>query len=372
MNQLDNQYKKLISLILKSGKKKNDRTGTGTVSIFGHQMRFNLKNGFPLLTLRKIHTKSLIHEMLWFLSSFDEKYKKFGNTNIKYLLDHGVTFWSEWPYENYKKIYNNRGYDSILSIKEYENRIKNDDNFALEFGSIGPGYGEQWLNSGGIEMVEIIDNDVYKSDDDIRRKTKKKIIKLDGINQINQVINTLKKNPDSRRMIVDSWNPININDMLLPPCHMMFQFYSVLMTPNEKYDEYYNFIETNNLDKNMPYNKGLKYYNFPDRYLSIQMYQRSVDVGLGLPFNISEYSLLLSMISQIVNMVPNEMIWTGGDTHIYNNHIDQLNELIKREPKPLPKLILNKNIKNIYDFRYNDIIIQNYNPHPNIKMKVSI
>jgi len=359
MNNLDKQYKSLIQKIFNEGHNKSDRTNTGTKSIFGYQMRFNMSDGFPLLTLRKIHIKSLIHELLWFLGSFDKEYAKFGNTNIRYLLDNDVTFWSEWPYKEYR---NKMKYHALpdISLKEFENNIKNNDDFALKFGSIGPGYGEQWLNSGSIDIKKITDDE------------KSHIFRVQGINQIDNVIKTLKKNPDSRRMIVDSWNPLRIDEMLLPPCHMMFQFYSVKMTPSERLNSYNKWINDNNYDKNIDPKLGMKQHKFPTRYLSLQMYQRSVDSGLGLPFNIASYSLLLHIISQITNMIPNEFIWTGGDTHIYNNHTEQLKELINRESLDLPTLKLNSNIKNIYDFRYDDIIIENYNPHKNIKMDVSV
>jgi len=354
MNNVDKQFKELINLILDNGGNKMDRTGTGTKSVFGHQMRFNMDEGFPLLTLRKIHTKSLVHELLWFLSSFDWKYAKFGNTNIKYLLDNGVTFWSEWPYEDYKK---KMEYHNLpeLTLKEFEQNIKNDDDFALKFGSIGPGYGEQWLNSGSLDIEKIIDD-------------KKQRFRVNGVNQIDNVINDLKKNPDSRRIIVNSWNPLRLDEMLLPPCHMFFQFYTIRMTPEERLERFNKWVEENGKDSNMTMDE----HNFPTRLVSLQMYQRSVDTGLGLPFNIASYSLLLHMISQIVNMIPHEFIWTGGDTHIYNNHVEQLEEILKRESFELPTLKLNHNIKSIYDFRYEDIIIENYKSHPNIKMEVAV
>jgi thymidylate synthase len=372
MNNLDKQYKELIEKILNEGTRKSDRTGTGTISIFGHQMRFKMDEGFPLLTLRKIHTKSVIHEMLWFLSSYDEKYNKFGNTNIRYLNDMGVTFWNEWPYEEYKKRMKYSGNNNILNIKEFEEKIKDDDKFALEYGSIGPGYGEQWLNHGSIKMVEILDNKLTENDNDVIRHTKQKVIKLDGINQIDQVIETLKKNPDSRRMIVDAWNPMRLEETLLPPCHMMFQFYTVKIPDDQKFEVFKKWAKENNYDINGNPIELMKKYKFPDRYLSLQLYQRSVDSGLGLPFNIAEYSLLLHMMAQITNMIPYEFIWTGGDIHIYNNHIEQMKEILKKESFPLPNLVLNKNIKSIYDFRYDDIKIINYQSNSNIKMEVSV
>jgi thymidylate synthase len=372
MNNLDKQHKELIKKILEEGVKKLDRTGTGTLSIFGHQMRFKMDEGFPLLTLRKIHTRSVIHELLWFLSAYDEEYKDFGNTNIRYLLDNGVTFWTEWPHEEYlRRMQYISTKEPVLNIKEFENRIKNDDQFAKEFGSIGPGYGEQWLNSGSIEMIENIEDDVHEKDNDVIKTTKRKIIRLDGVNQIDNVIETLRKNPDSRRIIVDAWNPMRIEEMLLPACHMMFQFYSTKMKPSERRECYMKWVKENG-DENIPYEDGVKIYKFPERFLSLQLYIRSQDVYLGQPFNIAEYSLLLHMISQVVNMIPNEFILTLGDAHLYSNSIDAAKTIIERDSFPLPKLIFNKNIKNIYDFRYDDIIIKDYQYHPNIKVDVAV
>lgn len=355
MNNVDVQYKEMIQKILQFGKIKNDRTGVGTKSIFGYQMRFKMDDGFPLLTLRKIHTKSVIYELLWFLGAFEEKYDQFGNCNIRPLLDRGVTFWSEWPYQHYMKSREYRPELPEFTIQEFESKIMLDDKFAIEFGSIGKGYGHQWLNCGG-EVKKDIKNGVSSF----------KVIQ--GINQIDNVIETLKKDPDSRRIIVDSWNPIDLPEMLLPPCHMMFQFNTHKMDKYERIKEFEKWISENNMVIEHP----MDYYNFPTRKLNLQMYQRSVDSSLGWPFNIAEYSLLLHMISQVVNMIPDEFVWTGGDVHIYNNHIEQIKEIISRDSLTLPKLRLNQNIKDIYNFRFEDIEIIGYKPHPNIKMDVAV
>jgi len=372
MNNTDRQYKELIEKILTEGVKKSDRTGTGTISVFGHQMRFKMSEGFPLLTLRKIHTRSVIHELLWFLGAFDEQWQKFGNTNIRYLLQQGVTFWSEWPHKEYiKQLEYNPG--EKLTLKQFEERIKLDDDFAMKFGSIGPGYGEQWLNSGSLEMMEIIDNKVEEVGDNIVRRSTKKITKLDGINQIDSVIDTLKKNPDSRRMIVDSWNPMRIDEMLLPPCHLLFQFYSSKIKEIDRYHLYNKWIKENGYnDIGISHSDGMKHYKFPERELSLQLYIRSQDCYLGNPFNVSEYSLLLHMISQVTNMIPKELVYTIGDAHLYNNSIDAVKEICERDSYPLPKLMINQNIKSIYDFRYDDIRIEDYQSHPNIKVEVAV
>lgn len=351
MNNTDLQYKELIQKILQFGKMRNDRTGVGSISIFGHQMRFKMNEGFPLLTLRKIHTKSMIHELLWLLSSFDEKYDMFGNTNIKYLIDNGVTIWTEWPYEEYCERRKYRPELPELNIKEFEAKIRIDNQFAMDFGGIGPGYGKQWTNCGG---------GVEKFSDEMGNSFMKII---QGVNQIDDVVNQLKKNPDSRRIIVDSWNPIDLPDMLLPPCHMMYQFSTYKMTKEERLAEFKKantVVTKDKMDK------------FPERKLSLQLYIRSNDCGLGAPFNISEYALLLHMMAQISNMIPDELIYTIGDAHIYNNHIEQMKELMVRDSYSLPTLKLNKNIESIYDFRYEDIIIENYQFGSHIKMDVAV
>lgn len=339
VNKVDLQHKETIKKILSSGTSKRDRTGVGTMSIFGHQMRFDMADGFPLLTLRKIHTKSVIHELLWFLGAYDDEYKKFDNCNIYYLLKNGVTFWSEWPYQSYCKSRKYRPELPELTMKEFEEKIISDDTFAREFGSIGKGYGKQWTSFGD-----------------------------GGFNQVDYIINELKKNPDSRRIILNAWKADEVTDTLLPPCHMMFQLYSERMNPDDRLHAYSKWLT----EKKLPLKPMMDGYNFPDRRLSMQLYQRSCDFGLGQPFNVAEYSLLLHMISQVVNMIPGELIMNIGDVHIYNNHEEQMKKLLTRSSYDLPKLILNENIKNIYDFRYEDIKIEGYKSHPNLKMDVAV
>lgn len=262
------QYLELCEHILENGVKKNDRTGTGTISVFGHQMRFDLQEGFPLLTTKKVFLKGIIYELLWFLK---------GDTNIKYLQDHGVHIWDEWADEN---------------------------------GNLGPVYGHQWRSWG----------------------TK------DGrtIDQISNVIEQIKTNPDSRRLIVSAWNVGELDEMALPPCHTLFQFY----VANGK--------------------------------LSCQLYQRSADVFLGLPFNIASYSLLTMMVAHVCGLQPGEFIHTTGDTHIYLNHIEQIKTQLQRTPRKLPTMKLNPEVKNIFDFEYEDFILEGYDPHPPIKGEVSV
>ena len=262
------QYLDLLKRITTEGVRKEDRTGTGTISVFGHQMRFNLEEGFPLLTTKKLHLKSIIHELLWFLQ---------GDTNVKYLQENGVRIWNEWADEN---------------------------------GDLGHIYGYQWRSwpdyNGG------------------------------HIDQISEVIDTIKNNPNSRRIIVNAWNVADLGNMNLPPCHMFFQFYVA------------------------------------DGKLSLQMYQRSADTFLGVPFNIASYALLLMMVAQVTGLKPGEFIHTTGDTHLYLNHLEQVELQLSREPRALPKMRINPNVKSIFDFRYEDFELVDYNPHPHIKGIVAV
>lgn len=263
-----NQYLDLMRHVLEHGDKKTDRTGTGTLSVFGWQMRFALSKGFPLLTTKKLHTRSIIHELLWFLQ---------GDTNIRYLKENGVSIWDEW---------------------------------ADEQGDLGPVYGKQW------RRWETADG----------RK----------IDQISQLVEAIKRNPDSRRHLVSAWNPGEVDRMALPPCHALFQFY----VANGK--------------------------------LSCQLYQRSADIFLGVPFNIASYALLTLMVAQVCELTPGDFIWTGGDCHLYSNHLDQAREQLTREPRPLPTMTLNPEVKDLFAFRIEDFTLSGYDPHPHIKAPVAI
>lgn len=262
------QYLDLLQKIMDEGADKGDRTGVGTRSIFGYQMRFNLEEGFPLLTTKKIHLRSIIYELLWFLK---------GDSNIKYLKDNGVTIWDEWADEN---------------------------------GELGPVYGVQWRKWKAPDGKEI--------------------------DQVSQVIGQIKNNPNDRRIIVSAWNVGELDKMALPPCHLLFQFY----VANGK--------------------------------LSCQMYQRSCDVFLGVPFNIASYSLLTMMMAQVCELEPGDFIHTLGDVHIYNNHFEQVKLQLSREPRPLPKMKINPVVKNIFDFKYEDFTLENYDPHPGIKAPIAV
>lgn len=286
------KYLDLIKLVKNNGSPKEDRTKTGTISIFGSQERYNLENEFPIITTKKVNFDAVVHELLWFIK---------GDTNIKYLVDNNVKIWNEWPYENFKKSNSFKN----ETIDEFIEKIKHDNEFAKKWGDLGPVYGKQWNN-------------------------------FNGINQLKKVIKEIKDNPSSRRLIVSSWNPNEIENMLLPPCHCFFQFY---------------------VNKNK---------------LSCQLYQRSADLFLGVPFNISSYSLLTYMVAQACDLEPHEFIHTIGDCHIYSNHLESIDEQLSRDVKKLPKIELNKNIKNLYDFKFEDIKLINYDFHPFIKAKVSV
>ena len=402
MNNLDIQLKELYNKILSKEKFRTDRTGFGTKSVFGHQMRFNLQEGFPLTTLRKIHIKSLVHELLWFLGSYDEKYKKFGNTNIKYLLDHGVTFWTDWCYKNYygaklKKYQSNDLKDKktvkkfkFLSQKDFEKRIVKDDDFALKWGELGPVYGKQWTDWGGYHELVEKENIIKETAGEqiLIDKLGWEKIYMKGINQIDNLIDNIIENPDSRRLIVNAWNVDDIDDMLLPPCHMMFQCYTDVISMKQRIDYCEKTYNKEDIDNYMLKNNILDWdeikrdprkqitildhFNVPERTLDLQLYQRSVDTYLGLSYNIASYSILLHMIAQATNTIPNDFIHSGGDVHIYANAIEATEELMSREIKPLPKLKISTDVQNIYGFRFEDFEIVDYNPHPNIKVKVAV
>ena len=262
------QYIELLRNVMQYGTRKDDRTGTGTLSTFGYQMRFNLSEGFPLLTTKKLHLKSIIHELLWFLR---------GDTNVRYLQENGVSIWDEW---------------------------------ADESGELGPVYGKQWRR--------------WEAPDGR------------SIDQIAHLIDGIKRNPDSRRHIVTAWNPSDVDRMALPPCHCLFQFYVA------------------------------------DGRLSCQLYQRSADVFLGVPFNIASYALLTMMVAQVCGLKPGDFVWTGGDCHLYLNHLDQANKQLSRAPRGLPKMRINPEVKDIFGFKHEDFTLEGYDPHPHIKAPVAV
>ena len=299
------QYHDLLEHILDKGTKKGDRTGTGTISVFGYQFRCNLENDFPLLTTKKVHFKSVVHELLWFLK---------GDTNIRYLVQNGVRIWNEWPYQHWLE---KTGQAKDLPkhsepwknrMKEFVAQIQSDEHFAQKWGELGPVYGRQWRD-------------------------------FSGVDQITNVINDIQEKPNSRRLIVSAWNPVDIPIMAkagLPPCHVLFQFY------------------------------------VSEGKLSCQLYQRSADAFLGVPFNIASYALLTMMIAQICGLGCGEFVHTFGDVHLYMNHLEQTQEQLSRPFRPLPKVKLNPNVQKIDGFLYEDIKLIGYNPHPLIKAPVAV
>ena len=369
-NQLDKQYNEVANNVLHNGHVKEDRTGTGTISYFDSTIRFNMFNGeFPLLTGKFVPFKTMTHELLWFLGSYDEKYKRFGNTNLRYLVDHNCNIWNEWPYEKYESSYTfssnpnaYKDYNPVqgkMNMEEYVERIKTDDGFALSYGDLGPVYGKQWTEWTTFNMKNI------------GTKLTGPDLKPDNINQIEQVIDQLKNNPDSRRIMVNAWNVAEIDQMALPPCHYGFQFWTRDLTITEriklagkklgKSEHYFEDFDDVDLDVHV----GRK-------SVSLKFTMRSIDVGLGLPFNIASYGLLLHMIGHIVNMEPETLIWSGGDVHIYSNHTDQIKEQLRRTPKPLPRFKINRKVESITDFRIEDFDLIDYDPHPHIKMDIAV
>ena len=291
------QYLELCKKILEEGHWKDDRTGTGTYSIFGYQARYNLEEGFPLLTTKKVFLRGIIHELLWFIS---------GDTNIKYLDDNDVHIWDDWAYKAYSQSDEFKG----ETIQEFAEKIKNadkDSEFVKKWGELGPVYGRQWRN-----------------------------FNEEGVDQLANLIDQIKNNPNSRRLIISAWNPCEVDQMALPPCHSFMQFYVI------------------------------------DGKLSCQLYQRSADVFLGVPFNIASYSLFTMMIAQVTGLKPGEFIHTMGDAHIYSNHVDQIKLQLSRDVRPLPKMHINPNVKSIFDFKIEDFELTDYNPHGRIKGKVAV
>jgi thymidylate synthase len=301
-NKADKEYLNLLKDILKNGIVSKDRTGTGTKKVFGRLLKFNLADGFPLLTTKKMFTKGIIYELLWFIK---------GDSNISFLVENGVNIWNEWPFQKYLEANNlDKKYPKYSQkwkdkMQEFVEKIKNDKKFAEKWGSCGPFYGVQWRN-------------------------------FNGVDQLSWVIEEIKKNPTSRRLIVNAWNAPLIDKMALPPCHVMYQF------------------------------------QVSGKRLNCMMYQRSVDTFLGLPFNIASYALLTEMVAHVTGYKAGELTMALGDTHLYLNHIKQAREQIKRKPYPMPKLKIKRKVKSIFDFKFEDFEIKNYQFHPPIKAEISV
>ena len=374
MNQLDEDYKGLLGSCLYNGIEKTDRTGTGTLSVFGRQIKHRMKDGFPLLTTKKMPFKTIVTELLWFLR---------GDTNIKYLVDNGCNIWNGDAYKkywfNWRPMKEDCGEDlTPYTQEEFINRIKTDDEFAEKWGELGPIYGKQWRSWGrknvvnyDLENVKSSDRvkvmDLIRDGGDYSKYDVKVTYQNNSIDQISNLIKELKTNPDSRRLMVSAWNVGELNQMVLPPCHYGFQVYTRDLGLDER-------IELYNSDK-LPMNQSLDYLHeqldsmgVPRKGISLMWNQRSVDTFLGLPFNIASYATLLIMLGKEVNMMPDYLIGSLGDVHLYKNHIEQAKELITRTPYKLPKLeITNCDIQN-GEFDWELI---NYQSHPSIKAPLS-
>jgi len=350
MNKLDQQYQTLLQTILDFGVEKKDRTGTGTKSIFGYTIRHNMKDGFPLLTTKKMAWKTMVTELLWFLR---------GDTNIKYLVDNNCHIWDGDAYKRYSVIAGVSTQVETLTQEEFINKIKTDDEFAKKWGSLGSIYGKQWRSwHTGWDVVE-----------DKSKEAGVRRIEY-GIDQISNLIQDLKTNPDSRRLMVSAWNVGEIDKMVLPPCHYGFQVYTRELSEGERG----LLLQPYGLDPLTKEGRDRlwKENNLPTRAISLMWNQRSVDTGLGLSFNIASYSLLLMMIAKQVNMIPDEVIGNLGDVHLYLNHIEPIKEQLTREPYPLPTVKISDRVVNdISEYTLDDIILENYQSHPTIRMPLS-
>ncbi len=392
------QYIDLLKRIIKEGKEKSDRTGTGTVSIFGHQSSYDLSKGFPLLTAKKTYTRGVIIELLWFLGNHmsDERYGKLPMTNIKYLVDNNVNIWNEWAHKGMieyqqsarAKImaeYPNENLAPLtpISIEEFTERIKNEEGFAEKWGDLGSIYGQQWRRWQFTEFIQ-------KDEKGVQART-------GHADQINWILHMLRTKPEDRGIIVSAWNVGELDHMALRPCHAMFQFYTEELTREER-NLHIIAQEARGEFRVLWSDEELNALNVPKYKLSLQLYQRSADTFLGVPFNVASYSILVHMIAQLTNMVPGKFIHSFGDAHIYVNHKTQVNELFKRispefqnvsEPidfwadhslldkvgddwPALPELYLNPEILNIEDFTLEDIKIKNYKPLPKIEAPIAI
>lgn len=360
---IDASYFSLVNFILSEGHIKKNRTGVDTIGVFGAQAKYEIDlNAFPILTTKKVFFKAIVHELLWFIN---------GNTNIKYLVDNDVHIWDEWAYKKYitacrkeRDVLIDRGAEvdyQESTQEQFIQKIKEDAEFASEWGELGMGtYGGMWRDFPYWDTDELIeDGEIVNTE-----------YKFGGVDQLQKVIDKLKTNPDDRRMIVSAWHPYWVDHCALPPCHCMFHFNTEELTWKERIEigeEKYpktNFLKCSDGD--------LDTYGIPRRRLNCLLYQRSCDTFLGVPFNITSYCLLTAMIAHVVGMTPGTFTHTYGDLHIYTNHIEQLKLQKTREPRKLPKLILNSQVNNLTDFKYDDIKLEGYDPHPAIKGEVAV
>lgn len=376
MNKVDTEYFRIVNDILTNGRLKKNRTGVDTIGIFGAQAKYNVDlNAFPLLTTKKVHWPAIVHELLWFIS---------GSTNIKYLVDNNVRIWNEWAYKKYSDWWENRAkfytspenmerdiparQENKLTQEEFVDKIKFDESFANRWGELGEGtYGGMWRAFPFYTM----DNEFVGSSTVTGQGSESWV--FGQVDQLQKVIDKLKTNPDDRRMIVSAWHPYWVDHCALPPCHCLFHFHTEELTLEERIDILQKQVGPVNLPKfEMWIIQKLNEENIPHRRLNCLLYQRSVDTALGKPFNIASYALLTAMIAQTVNMVPGMFTHSMGDTHIYVNHIDGLKLQLTREPKKLPKVWLNPEVKSLFDFKYDDIKLLDYEFHPTIKFDVAV
>jgi thymidylate synthase len=387
MNKVDTEYFRIVNDILTNGRLKKNRTGVDTIGIFGAQAKYNVDlNAFPLLTTKKVHWPAIVHELLWFIS---------GDTNIKYLVDNNVRIWNEWAYKKYtdtciSKIPDNEleslSVLSGMSLSDVDHlpmdmfieRIKNDVEFATKWGELGEGtYGRMWRDFPFFTIVDKTDPSTMPKFKSLGTKGMycgdEPLTFLGRIDQITKVLEKLKNNPDDRRMIVSAWHPHWVDHCALPPCHCLFHFHTEELTLEERVDILQKQVGPVNLPKSDVWIiQKLNEDNIPTRRLNCLLYQRSVDTALGKPFNIASYALLTAMIAQTVNMVPGMFTHSMGDTHIYVNHIDGLKLQLTREPKKLPRVWLNPEVKSLFDFKYDDIKLLDYEFHPTIKFDVAV
>ena len=375
MNKVDTEYFKIVNDILTNGRLKKNRTGVDTIGIFGAQAKYNVDlNAFPLLTTKKVHWPAIVHELLWFIS---------GDTNIKYLVDNNVRIWNEWAYKKYSDWWENRAkfytspenmereipavQENKLTQEEFVEKIKFDESFANRWGELGEGtYGGMWRAFPFYTM-----DDEFVGSSTVTGQGSESWV-FGQVDQLQKVIDKLKTNPDDRRMIVSAWHPYWVDHCALPPCHCLFHFHTEELT----YDERFQLYRDNGGDLIAePESTMVELFdvsNTPTRRLNCLLYQRSNDFFLGVPFNIASYSLLSAMIAHVSNMVPGTFTHSHGDAHIYVNHLDQIKLQMSREPKALPSLWLNPEVKSLFDFKYDDIKLLNYDPHPTIKAEVAV
>ena len=369
MNNLDKSYLELLQDILDNGIRKDNRTGTGTISVFGRQIRHKMSEGFPLLTTKKMYWKGIVTELLWFLR---------GDTNIKFLVDNNCHIWDGDAYKNYlnnwKPIGEGPIYINPLSQEEFINKIKTDDKFSKKWGELGPVYGKQWRSWGRknatiYDCKDVKGSDQYKAveaiknGEDVAKYGVKIEYQNNSIDQIANLIRDLKTNPDSRRLMVNAWNPDDLHEMTLPPCHYGFQVYTRELSSEERAEYFKKYPES------WPDNESSR---VPKRAISLMFNMRSNDAPLGLPFNLASYGLLLEIIAKEVNMVPDELIASLGDAHIYINQIDGVKEQLTREPYKLPTLVMVTNPELKFDeYVYDNFKLVNYQSHPTIKIPLS-